>query len=120
VPALPVFAGLPSTPLTGLGPVLLGLPLLAGLAAGFLLARRRPGGWSGLLIAATLAGPIAGGVLQLVAMVSRGGIGSGRLSVVGAVDWRVGLFAAGVTCVGTVAGAVAARTVTRPAPPGQN
>jgi hypothetical protein len=112
VPALPVFAGLPSSPLTGLGPVLLGLPLLAGLAAGFLLARRRPGGWPGLLVAAALAGPIAGVLLQLLAVVSRGGIGSGRLSVLGAVDWRVGLFAAGVTCVGTLAGAVAARTVT--------
>jgi Family of unknown function (DUF6350) len=114
VPALPVFAGLPSAPLTGLGPVLLGLPLLAGLAAGFLLARRRPGGWPGLLIAGGLAGPIAGVLLQLFAMISRGGIGSGRLAILGPVDWRVGLFAAGVTCVGTVAGAVAARTVTRP------
>lgn len=112
VPALPVFAGLPSSALTGAGPVLLGLPLLAGLAAGLLLARRRPGGWPGLLSAALLAGPVAGVLLQLLAMASRGGIGSGRLSVMGAVDWRVGLFAAGVTCVGTLAGAAAARTVT--------
>jgi uncharacterized protein DUF6350 len=114
VPGLPVLAGLPNAPLTGVGPVLLGLPLLAGLAAGFLLARRRPGGWAGLLGAAALAGPIGGLGLQLLSTAARGGIGSGRMAVLGAYDWRVGLFAAGVTTVGALAGAVAARTVTRP------
>jgi hypothetical protein len=113
VPGLPVLAGVPSAPLTGLGPVLLGLPLLAGLAAGFLLARRRPGGWGGLLGAAALAGPLAGVLLGLLAVAARGGIGSGRLAVMGPYDWRVAVFAAGVTAVGTIAGAVAARTVTR-------
>jgi hypothetical protein len=121
VPALPVFAGLPSAPRTGLGPILLGLPLLAGLAVGFLLARRRSSGgvggnpgWAGLLMAAGLAGPVAGVVLEAAAVLSRGGIGSGRMAVVGPFDWRIGLFATAVTGVGTLAGAVAARTVTRP------
>jgi hypothetical protein len=117
VPALPVLAGLPSGPLSGIGPALLGVPLIAGLAAGILLSRRSPlsqRGWGGMLGAAVLAGPVAGVVLQLAAAASGGALGSGRLSQLGPVDWRVGLFATGVITVGTAFGAAAARTVTRP------
>ncbi len=105
VPAVPVLAGLPSGPLSGIGPALLGVPLIAGFAAGILLARRSPlseRGWGGLLGAAALAGPVAGVVLQLAATASGGALGSGRLSQLGPVDWRVGLFATGVIAVGTV------------------
>jgi hypothetical protein len=115
VPALPVLAALPSAPLTGAGPALLGVPLLAGLAAGWLLSRRRAGGWFPVLGSAALAGPVAGAVVQLCAWASAGGLGSGRLSVVGPVDWRIGLFAAGVSAAGCVVGAAAARTLSRPA-----
>jgi hypothetical protein len=114
VPGLPLLAGLPSAPLTGVGPALLGLPLLGGLAAGWLLSRRCVGGWSTLLGAAALAGPVTGAAVHLAGYASTGGLGSGRLTTLGVVDWRVGLFAAGVTCVGTVVGAAAARTVSRP------
>jgi len=114
VPGLPVFAGLPSAPLTGVGPALLGVPLLAGLLAGWLLARRARGGWLPLLGAAALSAVVAGGLVHLAVLASRGGLGSGRLATIGPVDWRIGLFAAGVTCVGTMVGAAAARTVTRP------
>jgi hypothetical protein len=113
VPGLPVFAGLPSAPLTGIGPALLGVPLVAGLVAGWLLARRARGGWASLLGAAALAAAVAGGLIHLAVLASRGGLGSGRLATIGPVDWRIGLFAAGVTCVGTMVGAAAARTVTR-------
>ncbi|HKD98983.1 MAG TPA: DUF6350 family protein [Micromonosporaceae bacterium] len=41
VPELPVFAGLPSRPVTGAGQALLLTPVLAGCVAGVLLARRR-------------------------------------------------------------------------------
>ncbi len=117
VPAVPVLAGLPSGPLSGIGPALLGVPLIAGLAAGILLARRSPlseRSWGGLLGAAALAGPVAGIVLQLAAAASGGALGSGRLSQLGPVDWRVGLFATGVIAVGTVFGAATARTLSRP------
>ena len=114
VPGLPVFAGLPSAPLTGIGPALLGVPLVAGLVAGWLLAgSMRRGGWASLLGAAALSAAVAGGLIHLAVLASRGGLGSGRLATIGPVDWRIGLFAAGVTCVGTMVGAAAARTVTR-------
>jgi hypothetical protein len=118
VPALPVLAGLPSGPLSGIGPALLGVPLVAGIAAGILLAWRSPlseRGWGGLLSSAVLAGPVAGLVLHLAATASSGSLGSGRLSQLGPVDWRIGLFATGVITVGTVFGAATARTLSRPA-----
>jgi hypothetical protein len=116
VPALPVFAALPAGPLSGVGPALLGVPLVAGLAAGILLARRRRARrrWGGLLAAAVLAGPIAGLALQLAATASGGGLGSGRLSELGPVDWRISLFATGVIAAGTLFGAATARTLSQP------
>jgi uncharacterized membrane protein YfcA len=53
-------------------------------------------------------------VLQLAAAASGGALGSGRLSQLGPVDWRVGLFATGVIAVGTIFGAATARTLSRP------
>jgi hypothetical protein len=119
VPALPVLAGLPSAPLTGVGPALLGVPFVAGLAAGILLAgapsrsmpeRRQT--WLPMLGAAALAGPVAGVLVSLAMVASRGGLGSGRLADIGASDLRVAFFAGGVITVGTVLGA-ASRTVLR-------
>jgi len=116
VPALPVFAALPTAPLTGLGPALLGVPFVAGLAAGVLLGRpsaQATAGWGRLLGAAALAGPVAG-VLVLVAMrLARGGLGSGRLADVGPADVRAALLAAAVIAVGTAGGALARRSLTR-------
>jgi hypothetical protein len=119
----PVLAALPSAPLSGVGPALLGVPLAAGIAAGLLLARRasvvtdarRSGpsnGWLRLLIGALLAGPVAGVLVQLAVLASRGGLGPGRLAVIGVMDTRVPLIAAGVISLGTVLGAVS-RTVLR-------
>jgi hypothetical protein len=116
VPALPVLAGLPTAPLTGAGPVLLGVPLVAGLAAGALLARgssTQPAGWPSLLGAAVLAGPVAGLLVHLATMASRGGLGSGRLADLGPADTRVALLAGGVIGVGTLVGAVSRRSLTR-------
>ncbi|HET8684006.1 MAG TPA: DUF6350 family protein [Micromonosporaceae bacterium] len=138
LPALPLVAALPSGPTGGAGAVLLGTPLLAGLAAGALLARerlrairlagrrrvqatrrvdggRRPGGsWQALLGGAGLAGPVAGTLLGLAAQVSGGPLGAGRLAVVGPVGWQVALISSGVVAVGAVLGAAAARTLLRP------
>ena len=123
VPALPVLAALPTGPLTGVGPALLGAPLLAGIAAGLLLGRRAapgrsadtPGGqaWGRLLGAAALAGPVAGVLVLLATMAARGGIGSGRLAELGPYDGRVALLAGVVIGVGTVTGAVARRSLAR-------
>jgi hypothetical protein len=122
VPALPVFAALPTSPLTGVGPALLGVPLLAGVAAGLLLGRiptrgastgAAGGGWGALVGSAMLAGPVAGALIHLATVAARGGLGSGRLTHLGTDDPRVALLAAVVIAVGTVTGAVARRTVRR-------
>jgi hypothetical protein len=120
LPALPVFAGLPSGMPGEIAGFLLGAPLAAGMVAGWLLARRRlraaaasrPAvvvSWPGLLGAAALAGPVAGLLFGFVADASGGPLGGGRLSVVGPVPWQVGLVAAGVVAAGAVVGAAATR-----------
>jgi hypothetical protein len=125
IPALPVFAALPDGPLGGIGPALLGVPLLAGVAAGLLLGRRseaprpdasphsgagrRGGGWGPLLAAAGLAGPVAGLLVQLAVLAARGSLGSGRLAHLGVYDTRVAVLAGAVIGVGTVAGAIMRR-----------
>jgi len=118
VPVLPVFAALPSGPLSGVGPALLGVPLAAGIAAGLLLGRRRgaltSAGWLRLLAAAALAGPVAGVVVQCAVLASRGGLGAGRMAVVGVTDPRVALIAAGVISLGTVVGAATRAVLRRP------
>jgi hypothetical protein len=67
-----------------------------------------------LLGAAALSAAVAVALIHLAALASARWAGSGRMATIGPVDWRIGLFAAGVTCVGTMVGAAAARTVTRP------
>lgn len=117
VPALPVFAALPAAPVTGFGPVLLAAPLLAGVVAGLLAKRSQtPGaddGWAAVLGAAALAGPVAGVLVQVTMVLSRGGLGSGRLAHVGPEDIRVPIIAAAVIAVGTVTGAVARQLLRR-------
>jgi hypothetical protein len=117
VPALPILAGLPAGPLTGVGPALLVIPLAAGVCAGWLLTRRRDLGWSGMLVAAALAGPVAGILVQGAGYASAGALGSGRLADVGSVSWRVGLFAALMVSAGAVLAAAATRALARPPVP---
>ncbi len=117
VPALPILAGLPSAPLAGAGPALLGIPLVAGMFAGSLLARRSGTvGWASLIGAAILAGPVAGAVMQLASFAAAGALGSGRLAVMGSVDWRISLFATVVVTVGAALGAAVSRTLSGPRP----
>jgi hypothetical protein len=116
VPALPVLAALPEGALTGAGPALLGAPLVAGVAAGLLLGRPPAdtgGAWGPMLGAAALTGPVAGILLSLAMLGSRGGLGSGRLADIGAHDARVPLLAALVIAVGTLAGALTRRAISR-------
>jgi hypothetical protein len=120
VPAVPLSAGLPTAPLSGPAALALGGPLLAGIVAGWLLARRaravgsarRPVSWRGLLGAALLAGPIAGVLIGLAAMASGGPLGGGRLAAVGPAGWQVGAVSSGVVALGAVIGAGATFVLT--------
>ncbi|MET8092553.1 DUF6350 family protein [Micromonospora sp. NPDC005220] len=122
LPAVPLLAGLPRGPVDGFGALLLAVPVLAGMVAGWLLARRlaRLAGperaaqrWAELLAPAALAGPVAGLVLGAAAAVSGGPLGAGRLAQVGPVGWQVAVVAAGVIAVGALLGAAATRALTR-------
>ncbi|HWH01811.1 MAG TPA: DUF6350 family protein, partial [Pilimelia sp.] len=123
LPAVPLFAALPAGPLGGMGAALVGVPVVAGLVGGWLLARRRlrqaavtrsPLSWPRLLGAAALAGPVAGLTLGLVAELSGGPLGDGHLARLGPVGWHVGAVAAAVVAVGALAGAAAGRSFLGP------
>ncbi|GAA1735318.1 cell division protein PerM [Luedemannella helvata] len=116
VPALPVLAALPSAPVSGPAAVVVAGPLLAAVLAGVLATRRRlrlSGSRSvrlvSLIWSGVVAGPVAGALLGAAALVSRGGLGDGRLSTLGPVPWLVALCAGGIVGVGTVIGAAGYR-----------
>ncbi|MEU2611620.1 DUF6350 family protein [Micromonospora sp. NPDC007271] len=122
LPAVPLLAGLPSGPMDGLGAGLLAVPVLAGMAAGWLLARRLARlaaqeratvGWAALLGPAALAGPVAGVLLGVAAAISGGPLGGGRLAEIGPVWWQVAGVATAVVAAGALLGAVATRLLTR-------
>ncbi|GHJ05888.1 hypothetical protein TPA0907_63380 [Micromonospora humidisoli] len=123
LPAVPLLAGLPSGPVDGLGAALLAVPVLAGMTAGWLLARRllrpdadewTPPAWPALLGPAALAGPVVGLVVGLAAAASGGPLGGGRLAVIGPVPWQVAAVATAVVTVGALLGAAAAKVLDRP------
>ncbi|MGC4803678.1 DUF6350 family protein [Micromonospora sp. DT233] len=122
LPAVPLLAGLPSGPVDGLGAGLLAVPVLAAMAAGWLLARRllrlaardrAEVAWPALLLPAALAGPVAGGLLGALAAASGGPLGGGRLAELGPVPWQVAGVATAVIGVGAVLGAAATRSLSR-------
>ncbi|GGM17431.1 DUF6350 family protein [Dactylosporangium sucinum] len=118
LPAVPLLAGLPSTPATGWAPLLLGLPLAAALLAGWLLARRSlrddPGrGWWPLLGAAALTGPVAGVLLGLASVASGGSLGGGGLAQVGPHAGAVAFVAMLMTSIGTLLATTATKLVLR-------
>jgi hypothetical protein len=113
IPAVPLSAGLPTAPLEGPAALVVGAPVLAGIVAGWLLARRaraaRPARsaarWPGLLGGALIAGPVAGVLIGLMAVASGGPLGAGRLAEVGPVGWQVAAVSSGVVALGAVIGA---------------
>jgi Family of unknown function (DUF6350) len=117
LPAVPAFAGLPTRPLPGWGSVLLGVPLAAGMVAGWLLARRwlRTAGpaasWVELLGAAALGGPVAGGAVALAAFASGGPLGGGRLAQVGPAVLPTAGAAAALAGLGALVAAAATRSL---------
>ncbi len=99
LPALPLLAALPpgvhSALPGGLEPVVLALPYLAGGLGGLLLVRAAPA--LGLDIAPMLGlvcGAASGCVLGLLAAMSGGPLGDGRLAAVGPSPWQVGVVSA--------------------------
>ncbi|XVV13570.1 cell division protein PerM [Actinoplanes sp. CA-131856] len=141
LPTLPLLAGLPNGPMGALGALLLSIPVLAGLAAGWMLTlrvhreaeqapppevRRRPGStrppakpktpdtpWSLLLGGGLIAGPAAGIVLGVLADMSGGPLGDGRMATIGPDAGQVGLVATAVVGVSAAIGAAAARRFKR-------
>jgi hypothetical protein len=120
LPAVPLLAGLPSGPVDGYGAGLLAVPVLAGMAAGWLLARRllriaaedrAELAWPALLVPAALAGPVAGLLLGVLAAVSGGPLGGGRLADIGPVGWQVAGAATAVVAAGALLGAAATRAL---------
>ena len=86
-------------------------PLGAGVLAGVLTHRRADPGAQGRRVRdaagqAALAGPVAGAGLLVLAWLSGGPLGGGRLSDVGPSPWRVGV--AVLVEVGVFAAATAA------------
>jgi hypothetical protein len=131
VPALPVLAAVPARPATGWAGLLLVVPVAAGMAAGWLLTRRRlrgggagrggsarPAaeaeagvGWLSLLTGALLAGPVAGVALAVAAWASAGSLGGGHLAEVGPRPWPLAGVAAGLVAAGAVAAAAATKAL---------
>jgi hypothetical protein len=112
--ALPAFPLLGALPANGAPPLLaypaLAVPVLAGAAGGVLLIRRAP--TDKLTQAATwglAAGAVGGVAIAVLAAVSGGGAGPGRLATVGPSAWQVGLAAVLELAVGGAAGAVFAQ-----------
>ncbi len=87
VPGLPLAAALPSGPLPlVLALLAVALPVAAGVLAARLARRSR-----GSTRDALLAAPLVGGALGLLAALSGGPLGDGRLAAVGPSAWRVAL-----------------------------
>lgn len=123
LPALPILGALP---LTGPAPPALAsaclAPVLAGVLGALVLRRRRAAlgarrtGALGHAAHAGLAGVGAGVLLGVLAALSGGPVGGGRLSAVGPSPWQVALLAGlELAAVGALTAYVAARR--RPDPP---
>jgi hypothetical protein len=120
LPTLPLLSGLPDGPMGAAGVALLAIPVVVGLAAGWLMILRvvkdRADGpkpadlpWSLVLGGGLLAGPVAGLLLGLMCVFSSGSLGDGRMALVGPDPWQVGLVATAVVAVSATIGAAACR-----------
>ena len=116
VPELPVFAGLPDRAITGVGQILLATPVIAGLVAGVLLARRarteaergdgrRSLGRGALVGATLLAAPAAAIVLAVIGFAGAGALGGGTLANTGQVGWEFAVIGGLGIGVGALVGA---------------
>jgi Family of unknown function (DUF6350) len=112
-PAVPLLAALPGGPAPAWARILaIAVPVLAGVAAGHLLARRVSGGplWR-LPLLGLAAGALAACGIGALAALAGGPIGPGAMSTVGPSAWRVALLAAAEVGGGAAVGAAAVRLV---------
>ncbi len=125
LPTLPLLSGLPNGPMGATGVALLAIPVLVGLAAGWLMMLRvlsdraadrpadhhKPGdvSWALVLGGGLLAGPVAGLLLGLLSVFSSGSLGDGRMAMIGPDPWAVGLVGMLVVAVSATIGAAAGR-----------
>jgi hypothetical protein len=110
VPALPVFAALPSGPApVWLGVALLAVPVAAGALGGVTVSRRLRCGPGRAALEGLALGPCAGAAMAVAAWVSGGPLGGGRLTDVGPSWWQVGLAVTVETAVGAAAAAALVR-----------
>jgi hypothetical protein len=98
VPALPPLGALPSDDLGTVGWLVLAGPVIAGLLAGLVIRRRLPAMRDAALCAATTI-VLAATAMALIAALSGGPAGAGRLSVIGPVPWQVAAATAGLVGV---------------------
>lgn len=116
LPALPVFAALPTGPLPTLGAALLVAPVLVGGVAGWLLARAMPGhtaAWPRLAGGALLAGLVAGALVGLAAAASGGALGGGQLATLGPDPLLVAGSTVATVAPSALVGAVASAALAR-------
>ena len=123
VPAFPLLAALPEGTGTGAGSVLLVAPVLAGVLAALLLRRgtRRPGApdltsTRRLLECCALVGAVTGLATGLLALLSAGSAGPGRMADVGPDWWAVAPATALEVAVVAAATLLLLRHRGRPAP----
>lgn len=96
LPALPLLAALPASgPAPMMAAPALLAPLVAGVVAGLLVVRTAPTRTpqAGVLLGLA-CGPCSGAAIAMLAWLSGGPLGPGRLAAVGPSPWRVGLAAA--------------------------
>jgi hypothetical protein len=113
LPAFPMLAALPPglhTAVPGwIEPTVLAVPYLAGAVGGLLLVRAAPAlGLDAAPVWGLACGGVSGGVLGLLAAVSGGPLGDGRLTAVGPSAWQAGAVSAleiGVAAAVTAAAA---------------
>jgi hypothetical protein len=95
VPALPPLGALPADDLGTLGWLVLAGPVVAGVLAGWFI-RRRLSTTRDLALCVALTICLAAVTMAVLAALSGGPAGAGRLSVIGPVPWQVAVATAGL------------------------
>jgi len=95
VPALPPLGALPADDLGTMGWLVLAGPVLAGVLAGWII-RRRLATMRDVLLCLGLTICLAAVTMAVLAALSGGPAGAGRLSVIGPVPWQVAAATAGL------------------------
>ncbi len=93
VPAFPLLAALPQEPGPAWGPLVLVVPLLAGVLAGLLARRGGAGsapGWRPVAEVSAMAGGLVAAAVMVLSLLASGPAGPGRLVDTGPTWWATG------------------------------